>query len=50
LITPEEESTRGGRHDEEIGGCDLADMFVRNVRDVCEGGRRCRGMYVATVA
>ena len=24
--------------------------FVRNVPHVCEGGRRCRGMYFATVA
>jgi hypothetical protein len=46
----EEESTRGGRYDEEIGGRDLADMIREKRAPRLEGGRRCRGMYVATVA
>jgi len=46
----EQEAAGRGRHDEEVGSDDLADVIERNVRQVCDGGRRRRGMYFATVA
>jgi len=46
----EQQAVRRGRDDEEIGRDDLADVVRRKVRQVCDGGRRPRTRYFATVA
>jgi len=45
----EEQPECDRRYDEEVGGHDLARVIVRNVRQVCDGGRGSRRMYLATV-
>ena len=44
-----QQAERDGRHDEGVGGHDLVGMWVRNVRQVCEGEVWWRRMYLATV-
>ena len=46
----EQQSMRNGRHDEEIGGRDVVDVIARKARQVWDGGRWPRPMYLATVA
>ena len=47
----DEEDLEGHRWDEEeVYGDEVLGMVLRKARQVCEGGLRCRSMYLATVA
>jgi hypothetical protein len=46
----DEEQPEGDRwYDQEVGGHDLARVISEEGPPRCDGGRRCRRMYLATV-
>jgi|RhiMethySRZTD1v2_1073278.scaffolds.fasta_scaffold147269_3 hypothetical protein len=44
----EEQPEGDRRHDEEVGGHDQARVIRRKMRQVCDGGRGCRRVYLVT--